>query len=314
MQANYTKASPEMELEAFERSLTTSRILVVGAIGVTTLLGWSYLGLMLVDMVPIMDAAELGPGMGALNYFNGLAGLPADVRAAITALCLPEGTTTFGMPSPTSWGVSGFSLVFIMWFMMALAMMLPTAAPMLWRFVKATERRLSPVALVKFTSFIALGYLCVWTGYALVASLAQWGMSALKLLSPMMAPASLGFAGSTLIAAGLYQFTPMKEACLERCRTSSARFIGEWPERKRDALRLGFDQGVLCFGCCWALMSVMFAVGVMNVLWIALLGALMAIEKLTFNRLVPMVVGVVLTTWGVIMLLFGPLGKLYLGG
>lgn len=283
------------------------------AVGVAALAGWAYLAAMVTAMVPVMDMSELGPGMGAFNQFSIFAGLPAEARAALAALCLPEGAATFGMPVDGTWSAGDAGLVFVMWVMMALAMMLPSAAPMIATYseqpclIAGRDARALPVVI------LALGYLSVWVAYAIVATTAQGGLTALRLVSPMMAPASLVLAGTTLIAAGIYQFTPAKLACLMRCRRPVAFFVDRVPADYFSVFRLGVIQGLLCLGCCWALMTVMFAVGIMNVVWIAVLGLLMAVEKTVHAMWVPRAVGVLLLLWGSLLLAVSDAGRAVTG-
>ena len=270
--------------------------LVVLVLSGLTLLGWSYLGLMVADMVPAMDMTEAGPGMGLFNLFNLYRGLPADARAALAALCLPNAAATFGMPAE-HWQILDAAKVFVMWFMMALAMMIPTAVPMLKAFHKRQAGRVtSAFRLNVITLAVAFGYLLVWSGYAVVATGAQWLLVTLETLSPMMAPVSLAFTASVLVAAGLYQFTPAKLSCLSRCWYPTFNFAG--PGGVLAAVREGLWQGALCLGCCWAVMAVMFAVGLMNVLWIAILGVVMAVEKTLPSNWLYKIVGVIFISWG----------------
>ncbi|WP_417674270.1 DUF2182 domain-containing protein [Roseibium sp.] len=275
--------------------------LVIACLTVLVLMGWAYLGIMIADMISVMDMTEAGPGMGLFNLFNQYAGLPEEARAAIAALCLPTSAATFGMPA-VEWGMIDLMKVYLMWLMMALAMMLPSALPMLRAYIRekngtmAAERDAS-----KNTLLVAVGYLLVWAAYALVATLAQWGLTAANAVSPMMAPLSLAVSASVLIAAGIYQFTPAKWACLNRCWYPYWAFLGK--SGAFGALREGVVQGMACLGCCWAVMTVMFAVGVMNIVWIALLGAIMAIEKTFPSFWFPKAIGVFCLAWGMALAL-----------
>ena len=280
--------------------------LVVTFVALLSLSGWSYLIAMLADMIPAMDMSEAGPGMGLFNSFNQFAGLPEDVRAALAVLCLPAGAT-FGMPGPDM-TLADLGQIFLMWAMMALAMMLPTAIPML----RAYHLELAHQALanqvqtgsmagkgrVPAVLMAATGYLSVWIGYALVATAAQWALSLAGALNEMLAPASLALTTSVLFAAGLYQFTAAKRACLNRC------WYPRWVFSRQSGaptlfsgFREGFEQGWICLGCCWAVMTVMFAVGLMNILWIALLGGLMAVEKTFPNRVLRPAIGIAFLAW-----------------
>ncbi|MBB4302278.1 putative metal-binding membrane protein [Rhodobium orientis] len=279
------------------------RMTVILTVVVLAGLGWVYLLIMVGVMVPDMDMGALGPGMGAFNVFNNFSGLDATARAALAAICAPTAGGYFGMPSAGPWDVADFFLVLVMWVMMVMAMMLPTAGPMLATYAdiadsgRRTGNRAAPVVV------LAAGYLSVWVAFAVVASLAQWGLTALQAMTPMMAPASLVLAGTTMIAAGIYQFTPAKYACLTRCQAPVPYFHAKWRGDTAGVFRLGVEQGLFCFGCCWALMAVMFAVGVMNVIWIAILGAAMALEKIVISIWIPRILGVVFFLWGCAVLL-----------
>lgn len=279
------------------------RLTVTLTVVVLAGLGWVYLLAMVADMVADMEMSALGPGMGVFNLFNNFSGLDATARAALAAICAPALGGHFGMPSAGPWDIVDYLLVLTMWVMMVMAMMLPTAAPMLATYAdiadtaSAKGRRVAPVFV------LVAGYLTVWFAFAAVASLAQWGLTALQAMTPMMAPASLVLAGTTLLAAGLYQFTPAKFACLTRCQSPMPYFFTRWRDDAAGVYRLGLEQGVFCFGCCWALMAVMFAVGVMNVVWIAILGAVMALEKLVVSVWVPRILGVLFFAWGCAILL-----------
>jgi predicted metal-binding membrane protein len=278
--------------------------LVLAVIVLLSLAGWAYLTAMVADMVPAMDMSEAGPGMGVFNAFNLFAGLPDDARAALAVLCLPAGAT-FGMPG-TELTLIDLGKIFLMWAMMALAMMLPTAIPMLRGYFNEMSRK----AGAPRTAVIAatLGYLAVWLGYAVIATAAQWALSRAGALNDMMAPASMALTTSVLIAAGLYQFTPAKWTCLARC------WYPRWAFARNDVpgvsagFREGLVQGWACLGCCWAVMTVMFAVGLMNIIWIALLGGVMALEKTFPSRFAPYAIGAVLLAWG------GGLAALLLSG
>lgn len=293
------------------RLLTRHPLFVVySAVGFASLIGWLYLAAMVAAMLPEMNMADLGPGMEIFNTLGGYGDLPANVRAAIAVLCLPGSATTFGMVDAGSWGFGDLALVYIMWVMMVLAMMLPSAAPMLANFsagVAGSERGPAQVLL------LTLGYLSVWCVYSLVATGAQWALHEGQLTTVMMAPATVILAATTLIAAGLYQFTPAKRACLTRCQKPYAGLCAvNSPQEGEGAYRAGLRQGLDCMGCCWALMAVMFAVGVMNILWIALLGLLMVIEKTQPQRWISPAIGVALLVWGgALLVLGGPLSAFF---
>lgn len=263
--------------------------------------GWSYLLVMVADMVPAMDMTQAGPGMGVFNHFNIFSGLSAEARAALAVICLPAGAT-FGMPGA---GMTGYDLikVFLMWAMMSMAMMLPTAIPMIRAYHTWLGRGRVPAEKPFGPSVAAvLGYLSIWLGYAVVATLAQWGLSIAGGLSDMMAPVSLALTTTVLFAAGLYQFTSAKQGCLQRCWYQRWTFSTDHAHRRFvTGYGEGLYQGAVCLGCCWAVMTVMFAVGLMNIIWIALLGGIMALEKTFPSKVLPKLIGAGLIGWATLL-------------
>ncbi|MEO1112351.1 MAG: DUF2182 domain-containing protein [Pseudomonadota bacterium] len=289
--------SPEPEASVNRRGWPLVLLLVIAL----SLAGWSYLLVMVADMVPAMDMTEAGPGMGVFNHFNIFSGLSAEARAALAVICLPAGTT-FGMPGP---GMTGYDLfkVFLMWAMMCMAMMLPTAIPMIRAYYTWLARGRVPAEKPFGPSVAAVfGYLSIWLGYAVVATVAQWALSIAGGLSDMMAPVSLALTTTVLFAAGLYQFTPAKQACLQRCWNPRWTFSADQAQRRLvTGYREGLYQGAICLGCCWAVMTVMFAVGLMNIIWIALLGGIMALEKTFPSKVFPKLIGAGLIGWATLL-------------
>ena len=125
-----------------------------------------------------------------------------------------------------------------------------------------------------------LGYVTVWVGFSACAALAQWGLHQRALLSPAMAASSPYLAGAILIAAGAYQLTPWKGACLTHCRSPLGFLMTNWRDGRLGALQMGVRHGAYCLGCCWALMCVLFVVGVMSLLWVAALTGFVLLEKI----------------------------------
>jgi len=209
----------------------------------------------------------------------------------VQALCRPL--------SDPSWSASGISIIALMWGAMTLAMMLPSAAPMIMTYAgiadtaaRKNESIVSPFAL-------PAGYTAVWLVFAVLAALIQTVLTQATLLDTSMNSASGFFSGAIFIGAGLYQFSPIKHACLTRCQQPFPFFFANWATTPSGVFRLGVKQGLYCLGCCWAMMLVMFAVGVMNVVWMAGLGMLMTIEKLLAGRRLPHAIGVTLIAIGV---------------
>lgn len=174
----------------------------------------------------------------------------------------------------------GFAWTLVMWVVMMAAMMLPTALPtivMHARFQNGYAPARSPTP---FTALFALGYLVAWTGYAALASALQLGLQHVAAMHPMaMALTSAPASAAVLIAAGIFQLTPLKNACLSRCRSPLGFFMTSWRDGRSGALVMGVENGAFCVACCWALMALMFVVGTMNMLWVALLTVFMLLEK-----------------------------------
>jgi predicted metal-binding membrane protein len=184
------------------------------------------------------------------------------------------------MPMRPAWALPYAALVLAMWAVMMVAMMLPSAAG-------AILRAASPAAF-------AAGYLAVWTGFSLAATLAQFALDRSGLLSEAMALHGDLAAGVLVLAVGIYQFTPLKHACLLRCATPSRR-----GETARQSLLEGLRYGANCLGCCWALMALLFVAGLMNLLWVAAIALWLAAEKLLpWGGRIARVAGAGLTAWG----------------
>jgi predicted metal-binding membrane protein len=183
-----------------------------------------------------------------------------------------------GMSADASWGARDFLFTFAMWAVMMLGMMTPSAAPVLLLFTSMQTSRGARDASTTGMMF-GIGYLLIWIGFSAAAALAQWGLHQGLWLSDSMAVTSSRVAGVILIAAGLYQLTPAKSACLRQCQSPLGFLMSNWRNGARGAIRMGFQHGKYCLGCCWALMLVLFVVGVMNLVWVALLTAFVLLEK-----------------------------------
>lgn len=194
------------------------------------------------------------------------------------------GTVGTDMPSmlmPAAWSVDYALLVFLMWWVMMVAMMLPSAAPTILLYTALTRRTAEPHAPATLAGAFMLGYLLVWGGFSLIATGLQWLLELRGLVSPtMMTLTSSLLGGSALLAAAAYQVSPLKRVCLEQCR-SPMRFLVERRRSGRSgAMMMGIEHGAFCVGCCWALMALLFVGGIMNLYWIAGIALLVAAEKL----------------------------------
>jgi predicted metal-binding membrane protein len=202
------------------------------------------------------------------------------------------------------WGAADFIVTFIMWAVMMTAMMVPSAAPMIFLFADLQRKRKAQLRPYAPTGVFLLGYLAVWYGFAAVASMAQWGLHAAALLSPLMASTSPILGGALLVAAGVFQWSPLKSVCLSRCRSPLGFLMTEWREGTKGAFVMGLRHGIFCLGCCWVLMTLLFVLGVMNLLWIAALAGFVLIEKLApAGQWVGRLTGVLLIGWGAWLIL-----------
>ena len=197
----------------------------------------------------------------------------------MTAHTGPAGALIAGTPdivSPMLW-TTGYALViFVMWWLMMVAMMVPSAAPTILLY-GALNRSRSVVAPLLF----ALGYLTIWAAFSVIATAAQGTLAALGLISPMfMSLATPWLGAAILVGAGLYQLTPLKAACLNHCRGPVEALTRYRRTGRAAAFRMGLLHGGFCLGCCWALMALLFVGGVMNIWWILGIALYVAIEKL----------------------------------
>jgi predicted metal-binding membrane protein len=208
------------------------------------------------------------------------------------------------MSAMQAWTSMDFVLMFIMWTVMMIAMMTPSASPMVFLFAKIDRQRQTqrnPIA----TSWVFLaGYLVIWAAFSAVAVLAQWGLHSAALLSPMMVSTSALLGGSLLVAAGVFQLTPLKHACLHQCRTPLGFLISEWRNGYQGAFVMGLKHGYFCTGCCWALMALLFVAGVMNLLWVAAIAGFVLVEKIApAGHWLGKAAGILMIGWGGWMLL-----------
>lgn len=206
--------------------------------------------------------------------------------------------------APAPWDLSAWALIIAMWWIMMIAMMSPSAVPTILLYATVhrhalaqgqVQDRLAP------TGAFAAGYLTVWLGFSVVAAVLHWALEYAGLVSTMMMGSqSRWLSAGVLIAAGLYQLSPLKHVCLSHCRAPASFLSRHWRPHAVGALRLGAIHGAYCVGCCWMLMVLLFVGGVMNLAWIAALAALVLIEKvLPAGQWIGRGVGIVLIAWGV---------------
>lgn len=250
---------------AFERVIRQDRLIVLAGLAVITLLSWIYL----VSMASSMNAAAVDAAMHA----------------------------AMGMPEMADWGMAELVMLFLMWTVMMVAMMLPSAGPVVL-LVLGTCRRRGRSARPLSVAF-ASGYLTAWTVFSLVAAVIQLFLHRVAVLSPAMATRSAVAGGAILLVAGAYQWLPLKNTCLVHCRSPLAFIASEWRDGAGGAFTMGLRHGLYCVGCCWALMLLLFAAGVMNLIWVAAIALFVLLEKVAPRGvLLGRAAGVLLMLWG----------------
>jgi predicted metal-binding membrane protein len=232
---------------ALETVLKRDRAIVTLCLVVVIALAWTYT--ILLASMGSMDMAQVGSGMA--------------------------------MPHDRPWSSVDFLLMFVMWAVMMVAMMIPSAAPMILLFASVSRKRHQTERLFLPTSLFAFSYIAVWASFALIATVANWAFHSKGLMTSRMGSALPVWGGGLLLAAGLFQFTSLKHACLSKCRSPLAFLLTEWREGSDGAFVMGLRHGLLCVLCCWALMGLLFVLGIMNLAWIMLLSGFVLAEKLT---------------------------------
>ncbi len=259
-----------------ERLLVRDRWLIGACLAVLVVLAWTYL----LVLTRQMGAAPSAPSMPEMP------GMAAATAEPMTM---------------ASWSVRTFALTAVMWWVMMIGMMVPSAAPILLLFGGVQRRQLAAESPALRVAVFTLGYLVVWSAFSLLAAGAQWGLTALALLAPMELKATKTWLGALLVAlTGLYQVTPLKNVCLRHCRAPAEFLSAHWRRGTVGALGMGIAHGAYCVGCCWLLMGLLFVVGVMNLLWVAAIAVFVLLEKLVpRGELVARVSGIALLAFAV---------------
>lgn len=270
------------EAPAFERLLKRDHVITLVGLAALCALAWLYI------------VAGAGLGMSAWEMTT-LALFPhQQVHDVMSGMDV----------SGTAWGLATWALMIAMWWIMMIAMMTPSAAPTILLYARVHRHALAQGQVqnkLAPTGAFAAGYMLVWLGFSAAAAILHWALERTGLVSTMMMGSqSRWLSGAVLIAAGLYQLSPLKNICLAHCRSPTSFLSRHWRPHALGALRLGAVHGAYCVGCCWMLMALLFVGGVMNLTWIAALAILVLIEKLLPpGHWVGRGAGVVLIGWGV---------------
>ena len=225
----------------------------------------------LAGLAGITVAAWVYIVMAARRMASGSAGMGGHSMAPMT-------DTMIGVQP---WTATEFGLRLAMWAIMMVAMMVPTAAPMTLLYAAVARKAAAQHNPLPSTFIFVAGYIAMWTIFSLVATIAQHALDQAALLSPAMVSSSALFGAALLIAAGVYQLTPLKNACLRNCRAPAHFLSRYWRIGNLGAFGMGLRLGAYCVGCCWILMGLLFLGGVMNLLWIAAIAIFVLLEKTT---------------------------------
>lgn len=235
-----------ISLRLLNAFLTRDRLFITGGLAGATILSWVYL----------VDIA----------------------RDMASGFCDMPGMEGIYMGAVPVWNAPYFVMMVVMWAVMMVGMMLPSAAPTILLYA-SMHRNAGRVPYLSTVGFV-LGYLTMWTLFSVAATLAQWALDEAALLSPAMVTTSPYVGAGLLAAAGVYQLTPLKSACLSHCRGPIAFLQHHWRTGKGGAFIMGLEHGAFCLGCCWVLMALLFVGGVMNLVWIGAITGFVLFEKL----------------------------------
>jgi predicted metal-binding membrane protein len=279
-----------------ESALARDRTVVITGLVTVIVLSWIYI--------------LMGPGMGMTAFEMTTMSMPGTSSAmemtgdsrGMSSLKGMGGTMRMAhsaMMQPAVWTPSYAALMFLMWWIMMVAMMLPSASPMILLFARIQRQQQEKGSPFVPTSVFTAGYLVTWGAFSVIAAGAQWGFERAGLLSAMMTSTSGLFAGVLLLAAGIYQLTPLKHTCLRHCRSPIQFITHHWRNGAGGALRMGIDHGAFCLACCWLLMALLFVGGVMNLYWIVGLALFVLLEKtIPAGHWLGSITGIGLMIWG----------------
>lgn len=281
---------------AFERLLKRDRAITAAGLVALCVLAWAY----------VLSGAGLGMTareMTRLSLFPHHAAAVEPVPQSMPDMPgMDMGAMDMDAAPPPAWSPARLVLIIGMWWAMMIAMMSPSAAPTILLFARVHRHAVAQGQIPGRrapTGAFAAGYLLIWLGFSIAAAVLQWALGRAGLISDMGSQ-SRWLSGGLLIAAGLYQLSPLKQTCLAHCRAPAAFLSAHWRPGAAGALRLGLRHGAYCVGCCWMLMALLFVGGVMNLAWIAALAVLVLVEKVfPAGRWIGLTCGAVLVGWGV---------------
>jgi predicted metal-binding membrane protein len=274
--------------QIFEKAPLKDRMTVYVGVFVVLLVSWFYI-------------LGMGWHMNTLPFVeNKIMNMSIDMEKSMSFL---DTILMWMPPSSGSWVLSDFILLFLMWSVMMIAMMTPSILPMLMLFTTLNTRNKSKGKDTSSTFLLLIGYLMSWVLFSLVITLPEYAMHKSGLLNPMMEPTHAYLGSVMLIIAGIYQFTPYKDACLTACQSPLTFLMNNWKDGNLGTFLVGYKHGFYCIGCCWALMLTLFALGVMNIMWVMVLTIFVLFEKLSYKNplLFRRVAGYAFILWGILL-------------
>ncbi|MCH2483423.1 MAG: DUF2182 domain-containing protein [Gammaproteobacteria bacterium] len=275
-----------------ESVLRRDRLVVVIALVAVIVLSWAY----------ILAGAGMGMSAFEMTQMTQSVGVSDSAQPSMQEMST-GGTAADSLMATGTWTVGYAVVIFLMWWVMMFGMMLPSAAPLLLLFARMMRKEKGAPYVP--TGVFALGYVVMWAAFSAIATGAQWGLEASGLLSGIMVGTSAVLAAALLIAAGVWQLTPLKNACLRHCRSPIGFLSAHWRPGRTGAFRMGLVHGAFCLGCCWFLMALLFYGGVMNLYWIIGLALYILIEKLLPAGVrIGQLTGVALIAWGAVLLFY----------
>ena len=288
--------TPNLVAVAFdlESVLRRDRLVVVIALVAVIVLSWVY----------VLAGAGMGMSAFEMTRMTQPVGVIDSTQPSVQGMSM-GGTAVGGTMVTGVWTVGYAVVIFFMWWVMMFGMMLPSAAPLLLLFARMMRKEKDKGAPYVPTGVFALGYVIMWAAFSAIATGAQWGLEASGLLSGIMVGTSAVLGAGLLIAAGVWQLTPWKNACLRHCRSPIGFLSAHWRPGRTGAFKMGLVHGAFCLGCCWFLMALLFYGGVMNLYWIIGLALYILIEKLLpAGARIGQLTGVILIAWGATLLIY----------
>ncbi|MEL7272562.1 MAG: DUF2182 domain-containing protein [Pseudomonadota bacterium] len=278
---------------AVAEAMRRPRWLIYGATAGAVILAWVWLTLLSNELERNSGGADTGPAMAWLSqYLQNLFGISTGSATWqwLVSLCLPQSQA---VPVSSLWFAA-----FLMWSFMSVAMMLPSAAPLIRTYADIADVAAGKGEPVVPIIYLVAGYLTVWLGFAALAAAVQTIMVSVGLANDVSLPVQGAVAGLILLLAGAYQFSNLKHACLEKCRNPFSTLFGQWTGERAGVFQLGIQQGFFCVGCCWGLMLVMLVVGTMNLAWMAFFVLFTIVEKSGKGKVTSTLSGGIFLFWG----------------